>query len=268
VFAADWAHRPFTGNAADLVLSPTNSRDRITALMAGAWRTLDVDAEEDNDSAQEDAMIAAAHRGVRVRVVCTGDGDVSRLRVGGVQVVVDKSLYIHAKAIVADGATVFIGSENVSATSLDRNREMGLILTDRAAVATVEQAVASDFSSAPSPLNPPPAAPVATSTQTAGSGQTGAFSVRASVSPNPMPYNSEATLTAATTAGASCVARAVYSTGSVPTSCHGTAQTVPASGSVSWSWHVETKGSGGTATVTGTLGSRTASASVTFNVTH
>jgi hypothetical protein len=171
-------------------------------------------------------------------------------------------------AAVADGATVFIGSENISSTSLDKNREMGLILTDRAAVATLEQAFASDFGGAPSPVSPPPAAPVATPTQTAGSGQTGGFSERASVSPNPMPYNSEATLTAATTAGASCAARVVYSTGSVPTSFHGTAQMVPASGSVSWSWHEETKGSGGVATVTCALGGRTASASVTFSVTH
>jgi hypothetical protein len=38
-------------------------------------------------------------------------------------VVVDKSLYIHAKAIGTNGATVFIGSENISSTSLDKNRE-------------------------------------------------------------------------------------------------------------------------------------------------
>ena len=77
-------------------------------------------AEELNDTAQEDALIAAVHRGVRVRIVCTGDGDVSGLRAGGVQVVVDKKLYIHAKAVVADGATVYIGSENISATSSTR----------------------------------------------------------------------------------------------------------------------------------------------------
>jgi hypothetical protein len=145
---------------------------------------------------------------------------------------------------------------------------MGLILTDRAAVATVEQAFTSDFGGAPSPLSPPPAAPVATPTQTAGSGQTGAFTVRASVSPNPMPYSSEATLTARTSPGASCTARVVYSTGSVPTSFHGTAQTVPASGSVSWSWHEETKGSGGTASVTCSLGGKTATAAASFSVTH
>jgi hypothetical protein len=267
VFSADWAHRTFTGNAADLVLSPSNSRATITALISGARHTLDVYAEEVNDAAQEDALIAAARRGVKVRMVCTGDGDMSRLRAGGVQVVVDKALYIHAKAIVADGATVFIGSENISSTSLDKNREMGLILTDRAVVAVVEQAFASDSGGAPSPLSPPPATPVATPTQTNG-GQTSSFAVTARVSPNPMPYDSEATLTATTTAGASCTARVVYSTGSVPASFHGTAEIVPASGSVRWSWHEETKGSGGTATVTCTLGGKCASATATFSVTR
>jgi hypothetical protein len=109
---------------------------------------------------------------------------------------------------------------------------------------------------------------VTTPTQTSGGGQTGAFAVRADVSPNPMPHDCEATLTATTRAGASCAARVVYSTGSGPTSFHGTAQTVPASGSVRWSWHEETKGSGGTATVTCSLGGRTATAAVSFAVTH
>ena len=36
VFTADWAHRAFTGNAAALVLSPANSRSKITALITGA----------------------------------------------------------------------------------------------------------------------------------------------------------------------------------------------------------------------------------------
>jgi hypothetical protein len=75
-------------------------------------------------------------------------------------------------------------------------------------------------------------------------------------------------LTAATTAGASCTARVVHSTGSVPTSFRGATQTVPASGSVRGTWHEETKGSGGVATVTCTLGGKTATATATFSVTY
>lgn len=264
VFVADWQRQSYNGDVSDLVLSPTNSRATITGIITAAQHTLDVYAEELDDAAQEDALIAAVRRGVRVRIVCTGDGDVSRLRAGGVQIVVDKALYIHAKAIVADGRVVFIGSENISATSLDKNREMGLILTDATVVGTVERTFAQDFGGAPSTQSQ---GPTATPTQQPSS-QPKSFSVRATVSPNPMPYDAAATLTATTSHGASCTARVAYSTGSVPSSFHGTVQTVPASGSVSWSWHESTKGSGGTVTVTCTFQGKMASATTAFTVSH
>jgi hypothetical protein len=92
------------------------------------------------------------------------------------------------------------------------------------------------------------------------------FSVSADVSPSSMPYNAYPTLTATTSAGATCSASVVYSTGRSPVSFDGSAQIAPASGSVSWSWHEETKGSGGTATVDCTLGGRTAEAQASFIV--
>ncbi len=39
--------------------------------------------------------------------------------------------YIHAKAIVADDTDAFVGSENFSGPSMDYNRELGLMLTNR-----------------------------------------------------------------------------------------------------------------------------------------
>ena len=47
---------------------------------------------------------------------------------------------MHAEAIVADRRAVFIGSENLSSTSLDQNREMGLVLAETAAITAVERA--------------------------------------------------------------------------------------------------------------------------------
>jgi hypothetical protein len=194
---------------------------------------------------------------------------VARIKAGGVQIVMLKSPYIHAKAVVEDGSTVYLGSENISATSLDKNREMGLILTDPTVISAVEQAFASDFGGAPSPVSQRPAGPTTTPTPTtASSSQSGAFTVQASVTPTPVRSSSQATVTATTTAGASCTAHVVYSTGSVPSSFHGTAHTVPASGSVSWSWRVSTNGSGGTAAVSCMLGGKAASATAAFTVTH
>ena len=38
--------------------------------------------------------------------------------------------HLHTKVIVADGALAYLGSENLSGTSLDHNREVGVIVTD------------------------------------------------------------------------------------------------------------------------------------------
>ncbi len=42
----------------------------------------------------------------------------------------DAPLYIHAKLIFADGTVALVGSQNFSASSLNDNRELGIILTD------------------------------------------------------------------------------------------------------------------------------------------
>jgi phosphatidylserine/phosphatidylglycerophosphate/cardiolipin synthase-like enzyme len=62
-----------------------------------------------------------------------------------VQVVVRKVPYVHAKAIAADRRVVFTGSENLSSTSLDQNRELGLLLAETAAINAVETAFATDW---------------------------------------------------------------------------------------------------------------------------
>ena len=54
-------------------------------------------------------------------------------------------LYVHAKAIVADGQRAFVGSENLSAASLDHNREVGVIVADRRAIATIAATFAADW---------------------------------------------------------------------------------------------------------------------------
>ena len=59
--------------------------------------------------------------------------------------------YIHGKVIEADYGTaharMFIGSENFSRASLDDNRELGLIISDHAALAAMASTFAADFRS-------------------------------------------------------------------------------------------------------------------------
>lgn len=163
VFNADFtgaAITPPTGD--DLVWSPKQSDTALIALINSATKTLAVENEEMGDSGVVSALVAAAQRGVAVQVTMTNDSswaaNFGKLTAAGVKVSTYKasaSLYIHAKLILVDySATpiattkLFLGSENFSETSLDRNRELGLITTDPTIMSSVSATFAKDFAGA------------------------------------------------------------------------------------------------------------------------
>ncbi|MEU4302235.1 phospholipase D-like domain-containing protein [Kitasatospora aureofaciens] len=157
VFAADYAKTSITPSDGDnLVWSPTDSQDRLLALINGAQTSLDVEELEFGDQALVDAVTAAANRGVTVRVVgmdpSSYGSSFDEVTSAGARVVTYSSttgLYIHAKAVVADYGTstakVFAGSENFSDNSLNNNRELGLIVSDSGVLNTIESTFATDF---------------------------------------------------------------------------------------------------------------------------
>ncbi len=57
-------------------------------------------------------------------------------------------VYLHAKAIVADGTTAFVGSQNFSTSSLDFDRELGVITTDPAVVGPLSKTLVTDVAGA------------------------------------------------------------------------------------------------------------------------
>jgi cardiolipin synthase A/B len=142
IFRADWNRTQPVLHDGNMVVSPVNARPKITTLLDQARTSLLIEDEEMYDAASEDALIAAARRGVSVRLILSGASnieaaDAARLKAGGVRIVYVSSPYIHAKVIIADGRLAFVGSENFSQTSLDKNREVGLLLADPAALATL-----------------------------------------------------------------------------------------------------------------------------------
>lgn len=142
IFQADWNHTTPVLHDTNMVVSPVNARAKITALLQSARTSLLIEDEEMYDTASEDALIAAVRRGVQVRLILPDaslveTADVTRLKAGGVYMEYVSAPYAHAKVIVADGRLAFVGSENFSPASLDENREVGLLLADPAALATI-----------------------------------------------------------------------------------------------------------------------------------
>jgi phosphatidylserine/phosphatidylglycerophosphate/cardiolipin synthase-like enzyme len=156
VFDADWGDRQVSPSAGtgDLLWSP-GAQGELLSLIAGARTTLDIENEEMDDSAITSALCAAADRGVHVQVVMTYDDSwrdaFATLSACGVQVrtyAYDAPLYIHAKEIIVDDREAFVGSQNFSPTSLDANRELGIVTASPQIVPELAETFAADYDGA------------------------------------------------------------------------------------------------------------------------
>lgn len=151
IFAADWEQQaePSPG---PLVVSPTNARATLRSLIDSAQTSVDVYAEVLRDPDLLHALEAAAQRGVTVRVIISPsasfDAERASLAGAGVQVRLLRSLYVHAKMILVDDQRAFVGSQNISTTSLDQNRELGIIVSDPVSLARVSRVFDIDFAAA------------------------------------------------------------------------------------------------------------------------
>ncbi|HEX3828853.1 MAG TPA: phospholipase D-like domain-containing protein, partial [Sporichthyaceae bacterium] len=174
-FDGDWnlgsAGRPNddASQVAGLIWSPiTGGGTAQTALVnqiGAARQSVYFESEELSDSPVYAALAAAARRGVNCEVVMTDATQwrnaLATLAAAGchVRTYVDRAgiLYIHEKLILDDAGTpsasLLLGSQNAGASSLTRNRELGLLLTVAqapAVVSAVAATFAGDFSGATS----------------------------------------------------------------------------------------------------------------------
>ena len=157
IFAAD-AVGADAAPAGRLCTSPESSRPTLLALLGGARATLDLETEELTDGEVLDALLAARGRGVAVTLAWPGPAagagaPFAKLAAAGATVRAVGAPAIHGKVVVADQRALYLGSANLTPTSLDDNREIGLLLAQPATAAQVAGLVAADAAggAAPSP---------------------------------------------------------------------------------------------------------------------
>ena len=159
VFEADWTgQKAGIGPCKSIVLSP-GAQAVLLPFMAAAKSTLDVETEEVPDAQVAHVLETDAHRGVNVTLIEAetnetdhgwGARELANLAKQGVHVEILHRPYLHAKLILADGQA-FIGSENLSAPSLERNREVGIFLSNSELVEQLRQQFDSDSAVALAP---------------------------------------------------------------------------------------------------------------------
>lgn len=151
-FAAteDAAHAPSAAADPNLVWSP-DARGAFLQQIEAATHSVDVTSEEFSDWPVIRSLADAAQRGVACRVVLTANshwtkavGEVSAAGCSVHLLPPDSPLYMHEKMLLTDGNTLTIGSQNLSTTSLLKDRELSIRLTRNDAGAVVD-AVRSTF---------------------------------------------------------------------------------------------------------------------------
>jgi cardiolipin synthase len=231
-----------------LVWSP-GSTTRLTSLIASAHTSLLVENEEMDSAAIEQALEAAARRGVDVEIVLTEDPSWSsalqQLAAAGdhLRVLTSAQTYIHAKVICVDcslqSGVVFIGSENFSTSSLSYNRELGVVTNSIAAIRAVRGAVSSDFA-----VGTPVGAPASALAPARGASGVSITSFQSSIAPG-----AEDSLVAhSSLAGDSCSLSVELPSGYASESKGLGPTTANQSGNVTWQWEIGPSTRAGTAT--------------------
>ena len=159
-FDSDWSGRSPTkktsgdsawtasGGPIQLVWSP-GARGAFVNAINGSRHRVQFASEVLTDEAIIAALMGAAGRGVSVEVLMTqGNLEAAtqhELRSAGVRIVLTPDpeahskaagaqVYVHQKSLLVDDQLAILGSQNASASSLNRNRELALRITDHSAI--------------------------------------------------------------------------------------------------------------------------------------
>ena len=159
----------------NLLWSPVNSKSKLLQLIGSVTQSLVLTTEEldDTDMVCQIKAMAQSPAGPSVRILLSGDTGSNASAVNtllglglpnlsirimpGEPPPVGSSptpLYMHGKQVIVDGLQAFVGSENMTNTSLIQNRELGIFFTNPGMIARLQSVFTSDFAS---PTNSLPA---------------------------------------------------------------------------------------------------------------
>jgi phosphatidylserine/phosphatidylglycerophosphate/cardiolipin synthase-like enzyme len=142
LFEADWRRGSPDLSCTRLLVSPVNARQRILALIDSATHSLTIESMQFADKEVRSHVSARKAEGVQVRAILADPNWISANKTGAAflesqGIEVRWIPHCHTKAIVADNSRAYVGSENLSYTSLSKNREVGLVLTEPSAVKVI-----------------------------------------------------------------------------------------------------------------------------------
>src|SRR6185503_6444289 len=140
LFAADFDRQTYLSSQERLIVSPENSRERLSNFIKGARKELLIYDPKATDDAMLRLIEDRLASGVDVKII------------GKVEAKWDKIPWekfpgkrLHVRAIIRDGRRAFVGSQSLRRIELDKRREIGVLINDQAVVNELRAVFQSDW---------------------------------------------------------------------------------------------------------------------------
>jgi cardiolipin synthase len=141
LFEADCTRKPYTAGCDYFLVSPENARTGLAKLIKNAKKELLIYDMKISDRQMIKLLQDRVKAGVDVRII----GKVSK-KGEGLRVEKMPGSRLHLRAILRDGEEMFIGSMSLRAVELDKRREVGVIVKERAAAKQFREVFERDWS--------------------------------------------------------------------------------------------------------------------------
>jgi hypothetical protein len=150
LFDADFAKTTPDLSCTRLLVAPENAKERLLAFIRSAKSEILVHSMQLGERDVRDALAERRRAGVAVRALLADPSWIDAnldaaafLSANGIEA--RHRPHVHVKAITVDGQAAYVGSINLSWTSLTKNREVGLLVTERANLDAVRSTFEADW---------------------------------------------------------------------------------------------------------------------------
>jgi phosphatidylserine/phosphatidylglycerophosphate/cardiolipin synthase-like enzyme len=156
MFNADIADERVTPLEKPLVYGPDFQRSTFLTLVNEATQTIDIYQQSFQDDGITKAIIGAAKAGIKVRVLMMpfpfgkdkGDQNIPNqnlMKKAGVEVGLFDKLYVHAKIVIVDNKTMYVGSGNFYGPAIDQTRELGILIENQTQIKLIKNQFEKDW---------------------------------------------------------------------------------------------------------------------------
>jgi phosphatidylserine/phosphatidylglycerophosphate/cardiolipin synthase-like enzyme len=153
LFDCDMKRLPYEAGEPDFVVSPANAREELTRFIAGATHQLLLYEMKISDPDFIAMLTAKVSEGVDVRIITRMQA--KTIAAAGLQTRALKTR-LHARAIIRDGKSAFLGSQSLRRLEMEARREIGVITHNNAIAKEMLHVFEDDWKiSQPTPVSVP-----------------------------------------------------------------------------------------------------------------